>query len=301
MSMSEHIIHPTTARHIQRFAQHPGHAIILVAPEGSGKRALMREITAELLGATPDAVDSYPYLKIIEPEKDKTSISIEAVRELQHFVSLKLPGRDARRIIHIYEAQGMGHEAQNSLLKLVEEPPADTIFLMSSTSIQKLLPTIRSRTQQIVIHRPSRVDIEQYFTGKGYGEKTIATSFFLSGGLPGLMSSLLADADHPLKETVLLARKILQMTQFERLSLVDELSKKKPEATQLLFILQHMATAAIEQASAKSANSDATVRAAASRPIRQWHKILRASYEAEQSYSVSGQAKLTMTHLMLSL
>lgn len=295
------ITHPTTAQDIQRFMQHPSHAIVLVAPEGSGKRALIREMTAELLAIGTEAVDNYPYKKVIEPEKDKSSISIEAVRELQHFVSLKLPNASTRRIIHIYEAQGMGHEAQNSLLKLVEEPPVDTIFLISSTSVQKLLPTIRSRTQQIIIHRPARVAVEQHFVDKGYDEKAIATSFFLSGGLPGLMSSLLASADHPLKDTVLLAREILQMTQFERLSLVDELSKKKPEATQLLFILQHMATAAIEQTSAKSATGGATAKAAAIRPIKQWHKILGASYDAEQSYSVSGQAKLTLTHLMLSL
>ncbi len=299
--MADLIIHPTTARHIERYVSHPGHAVVLVAPEGSGKRTLIRAMTAELLGVSLDAIDGYLYLKVIEPEKDKSSISIEAVRELQHFVSLKLPDRSARRIIHLFEAQGMGHEAQNSLLKLVEEPPADTIFILSVTSVQRLLPTIRSRTQLIIIHRPSRVDIEAYYIAQGHDVKTIASGFFLSGGLPGLMTSLLADADHPLKETVMLARRLLQMTQFERLSLVDELSKKKPEATQLLSVLQRMAAAAIEQSSAKSAEADTVGRAAAIRSIRQWHKILRASYDAEQAYSVSGQAKLTLTHLMLSL
>ncbi len=300
MSMTELIIHPTTARNVGRFVHDPGHAVVLVAPAGSGKRSLISAMTAELLGIGHDTIRAYPYLKVIEPDKDKNSISIEAVRELQHFVSLKLPDKKARRIIHIFEAQGMGHEAQNSLLKLLEEPPTDTIFLLSSTSIQKLLPTIRSRTQQIIVHRPSRIDIADFYAAKGCDDKTIASGFFLSGGLPGLMTSLLADADHPLKETVMLARKLLQMKQFERLCLVDELSKKKPETAQLLFILQHMAAAAIEQASAKCATGNDAVMVAAKRSIGQWHKIRRAAYDAEQAYSVSSQAKLTLTHMMLS-
>lgn len=297
MDISKLVIHPTTTRQIEHFVMYPGHAVVLVAPEGSGKRALIRSMTARLLNVAEGVVDDYPYLKVIEPEVGKTSISIEAVRELQHFVSLKLPTATARRIIHIFEAQGMGQEAQNSLLKLLEEPPDDTFFLMTAANQQQLLPTVRSRTQLITMHRPSRSTIEAYFNAKGYSATDIASAFFLSGGLPGLMSALLDNAEHPLTQSVQLARQLLQMNQFERLGMVDELSKKKPETVQLLFILQNMARAAIEQASAKSIISGV----AADRPIRQWHKVLRAGYDTEQSYSVSAQAKLSLTHLMLSL
>jgi hypothetical protein len=110
------------------------------------------------------------------------------------------------------------------------------------------------------------------------------------------MQALLGDADHPLRQSVQQARQILQGTQFERLSLVDGLSKDKPAALQMLFVLQQMARAAIEQ----SAQNDSVGRPA--RPqIERWHKVLHATSEAQQAYTVSAQAKLTLTHLMLSI
>lgn len=299
--MEELLLHPASRQQLDRFAAHPSHAIALVAPSGSGKRTIARAISARLLNVNSlEAADDYPYLKVIEPEADKTSIGIEAVRELQHFTSLTLPkqsGQTAWRIIQIFEAQGMGHEAQNALLKLLEEPPAHTVFILTVQSAQQLLPTIRSRLQQINLNRPSKPAIEQFYLDKGYSTADIASAYFLSGGLPGLMSALLSDSEHPLKQTVALARQLLQMNQFERLCLVDGLSKKKPEALQLIFVLQHMAQAAIEQASGKAIAANVS----AEKPLRQWHKVLRACYDAEQSYSVSAQAKLTLTHLMLEM
>ncbi len=300
--MEELLLHPATAQQMDRFAVHPSHAIALIAPSGSGKRTVARTITARLLDTpSAEAADDYPYLKVIEPETDKTSISIEAIRELQHFTSLKLPskpgGAATWRVIQIFEAQGMGQEAQNALLKLLEEPPANTVFILTVQSAQQLLPTIRSRLQQINLNRPSKPAIEQFFAGQGHSTGDIASAYFLSGGLPGLMSALLANNEHPLKQSVGLARQLLQMNQFERLCLVDGLSKKKPEALQLIFVLQHMAQAAIEQASNKAIAADIS----ADKPLRQWHKVLRACYDAEQSYSVSAQAKLTLTHLMLEI
>ncbi len=308
--VSGYAVHPVTARQISRFIEHPSHALVLVAPEGSGKQALLRFVTIQILGLPIErTLDSYPYLKIVEPEVDKTSISIEAVRGLHHYTSLKLPDKAAYRIIHILEAQDMGHEAQNSLLKLLEEPPANTIFMMTTTSSQRLLPTIRSRVQQITVHRPSRSVIETYFTGKGFDSRAIASSYLLSGGLVGLMSALLNDSkntdgsSHPLKQSVLYARQILQMTQFERLGQVDNLSKKKADSVRLLFVLKHMAQAAIEQSSAVPVHLAANDSAAtsANRSIKQWHRVLRACYDAEHAFSVSAQAKLTLTNLMLRL
>lgn len=295
------VLHATTSQHIGRYLGQPAHALIITGPAGSGKDAVAQHIARGLTGhANGEDMASYAYYKVVTPEKDKSSIGIEAVRDLQHFAKLKVPGAAGQttwRIVHITQAQGLSTEAQNALLKLLEEPPADTVFLLTSTSEQSLLPTIRSRSQLLAVHRPARADLEAHFSTAGHDTAAIGQAYMLSGGLPGLMQALLADSDHPLKQSVQNARQLLQMTQFERLAKVDSLAKDKAEAQQVLFVLRQMAGAALEQSAAKAATNPA----AADKAIRQWHKVLRAVNEAEQAYSVSAQAKLSLTHFMLSL
>jgi hypothetical protein len=285
------VLHELTKAHVERFVAQPSHALLIAGHAGIGKQYLAEHMMASLLGK--NATD-YPYLRTITPEKDKSSIGIEAVRDLQQFLKLKLPTNAAWRLIAIPDAQGLTTEAQNALLKLLEEPPERTIFILASSSEQALLPTIRSRVQQLTVHIPAQADVVQYFQTQGYDSKDIQQAYLMSGGLPGLMQSLLGDLEHPLKSAVETARKLLQSTQFERLALVDSLSKDKPATLNVLFVLQHMARAAALQGS-KATDGSATKR------IKQWHKVQQAAYEAEQAYGVSAQAKLTLTNLMLSL
>jgi len=285
------VLHDLTRAHIGRFVAQPSHALLLVGHAGIGKQTIADYIMSQLLQTDPA---QYPYIRTIVPEKDKSSIGIEAVRDLQQFLKLKLPTNAAWRFVIIPDAQGLTTEAQNALLKLLEEPPERTILVLSTTSEQALLPTIRSRMQQLTVHVPSQNDVIRFFDANNREPKDIQQAFLMSGGLPGLMHSLLSDTEHPLKDAVLTARKLLQSTQFERLCMVDGLSKDKPKTLNVLFVLQHMARAASLQGS-KASDGSATKR------IKQWHKVQQAAYKAEQAYSVSAQAKLTLTNLMLSL
>lgn len=289
--MSAIILHQLTAAHIERYILQPAHALLLVGHSGIGKQYLAEHIASRLLARD---LESYPYIKTVIPEKDKSSIGIEAIRDLQQFLKLKLPSSAAWRIIMIPSAQGLTSEAQNALLKLLEEPPERTILILATDSEQALLPTIRSRAQQLTIHVPAQNDVLQHFEATGHGNKDIQQAYLMSGGLPGLMHSLLDNEDHPLKDAVQTARKLLQSTQFERLCMVDTLNKDKQATLNVLFVLQHMSRAAITQG-AKATDGTAIKR------IKQWHKVQQAAYNAEQAYSVSAQAKLTLTNLMLSL
>lgn len=299
ISLDDMLLHSRTRQQLERLSSSPAHAIIMTAPMGSGKRTIAFSLAARLL-ELPDAaaVEDYVYFKTILPEKGKTSIGIEAVRDLQQFTKLKLPSAKVTgRIIYIPEAQQLSGEAQNALLKLLEEPPAGTIFILTVNHERQLLVTIRSRSQLLTVSRPERSAVEAYFANKGFDEKQIASAYFLSGGLPGLMTALLDDEAHPLKATVQQARYLLQASRFERLCQVDGLSKDKSASLQLLFVMRQMAQTALETSAGKitAANSGDN------RPIRQWHKVVQACYEAEEAYAVSAQAKLTLTNLMLSI
>lgn len=282
------LLHAQTQQNIERYRANPTHALLLIASKGSGKRTVANHLASHLLATDIDTVADHPYVKIVVPEKGKTSISIEAIRDLRQFTKLKLPDAHARRVIVIPDADMMLHEAQNALLKLLEEPPTNTFFVLTASSPQKLLDTVRSRLQTMEVRRPGRETSEQHFATLGFDAQSIQQAYLMSGGLVGLMHALLSDADHPLKTSVKTARQLLQSTQFERLCQVDMLAKQKTEVIQVVAMLGQMASAAIERA-----NDTKTV--------QRWHNILRASYDAESALLQSASPKLTLTNLMLEL
>lgn len=293
--MPDILIHPTSQKQIQSFILHPSHAVLFLGPEGIGKRTLSDFLACQLLELpSSEALTTYPYITYITPEKD--SISIEAVRDLQHFTKLKIPGSKtaAWRLIAIEHTELLTPEAQNAILKLLEEPPQDTIFLLSATTEQALLPTIQSRVQHISILQPAHQDVQAYFANLGYNTAKIQQAYLLSGGLPGLMTSLLSEnEEHPLTKSVEQARAILRATTFERLSMVDTLAKDKTDTLCLFFVLQQMARAALTQSTTKEQRS-------AHQAIKQWQHILQETYQAENMLLTSAQPKLTLTNLFLN-
>jgi DNA polymerase-3 subunit delta' len=80
-------------------------------------------------------------------------ISIEQIRKLTEFVYMT-GHQNGYKIILIYPAESMNSAAANALLKKLEEPPADVLFLLVTHQAQHLLPTIRSRCQQIAMPIP---------------------------------------------------------------------------------------------------------------------------------------------------
>ena len=288
------VFHAATKSDVDQFMRRPSHAALIVGAEGMGKMAIAKFMAATMLKLSDEmALERYPHFRVIAPTGQ--SISIEAIRELLSFTKLKIakPQDNISRIVIIDEAHTMTMEAQNALLKLLEEPPEGTLFLLNVAYVQGLLPTIRSRSQQLPIKQPNRADLEQYFTTQGNTTQQVHSAYLMSGGLPGLMQALLSDHEsHPLLKAVEQARTLLRATTFERLAQVDALAKQKQDCMRLLFVLQQMAHAAITQAAEKSASTQS---------VAQWHKVLAAAYDAQHALQENAQAKLVLTNLMLHL
>ncbi len=79
-------------------------------------------------------------------------IKIDAVRNMQKFLSLQ-PFEAKTKVVIIDGADAMRSEAQNCLLKTLEEPPAHSILILTTSNSSALLPTIRSRCQPVPFHR----------------------------------------------------------------------------------------------------------------------------------------------------
>lgn len=96
---------------------------------------------------------------VLEPEEDKQTISIDQVRNLQHQLSLRPYASEFKTGI-ILEAQRMTIEAQNALLKTLEEPPAHSVLILTAPSVKNLLPTIVSRCQVVRLRAEIDLDLE---------------------------------------------------------------------------------------------------------------------------------------------
>lgn len=290
--MTDILLSPRSKSRVNNFIDHPSHALLLVGSKGIGKAAVARRLGENLLDLPDDRLASYPYARLISPE-DSKSIGIEAVRELEHFLALKLPVKPEigaiRRIVIIEDGHRLTIEAQNALLKTLEEPPDNTLIILTASSAQHLLPTIVSRAQKIELEKPSLQDAQKYFEGKGYSAETVRQALLMSGGLPGITSAILANKEHDLVSAAAVAREILKGSTFDRLCMVDMLAKQKNELESILAILQQMAGLALDKNNAASSSN------------RRWQQILRASYEASEQLEANTQPKLTLTNLMVNL
>ena len=287
--MNDLVLHPVTRQQLDDFVGAPAHAVILNGPAGSGKQTLAIHLSTMVLGLPLAGFTDYPYKMIVVSDEGK-AIGIEAVREIERFLSLKVPdnGQAAshNRAIIIQDAHLLSTEAQNALLKTLEEPPSGTFIILTADSEQALLPTIRSRAQSISVKRPEQALVEAYFKSKDFGDQAVRQTYAVSGGLPGLMQALLEQTDHPLVQATEQARKLLSQATYERLLSVDELSKQRQLALDTMFILQQMARVSLQTAAGPAAVK--------------WQAVLTASYRAAEALAASAQPKLVLTNLMLS-
>jgi DNA polymerase-3 subunit delta' len=186
----------------------------------------------------------------------------------------------------------MGTEAQNALLKILEEPPADTLLILTANGIRGLLPTILSRVQIITLYPPAESEIRAHFANQSKAASAVTQAYFLSGGLPGLMKAILdEDNEHPLLASVTQAKELLRQKPFERLVQVEALSKQKDKGAHLIDALLRIAEISLDTAAKKESATQ----------IKQWYRILNEVQQAREALAQSANTKLVFTNLMLHM
>ncbi|HSW85752.1 MAG TPA: hypothetical protein VLF79_04060 [Candidatus Saccharimonadales bacterium] len=285
--MSDLLIHPSTLSQIDKFGRQPSQAILIVGPTGSGKLSLAVTLAERILSIPQGTFGGYPY-KLVLNNGDNKSIGIDEIRQLDGFMSLKVPSNEVyNRIIIIEDSHLMTIQAQNALLKLLEEPPEFSVIILTSAKEKALLPTIRSRVQTMVIKQPSLPEVELYFNKKNVDTTTVKRAYAISGGLIGLMQSLVKESDHPLILATQKARQLLSQSVYDRIITIDELAKQPVLVRDTVFILEQMAKISLQSATGSSA--------------LKWQAILETAYQAQTALSVSAQPKLVLANLMLGL
>ncbi|WP_094770202.1 DNA polymerase III subunit delta' [Microbacterium gorillae] len=140
------------------------HAWLLTGPPGSGRSNLAYAFAASLIASGPEDVNTmrqviagtHPDLSALRTEG--VIISIKDARGLVERSYLS-PSAGRHRVIVVEDADRMTERTSNVLLKALEEPPAETVWVLCAPSEADLLPTIRSRVRALRLREPEVADV----------------------------------------------------------------------------------------------------------------------------------------------
>lgn len=204
------------------------HSLLLVGQKGLGKFDLAKQFAASLLceqtAENGEACGkclpcnwysqgNHPDFRLLQPgalsdevdledgkKKPSQQITIDQVRGLDEFLTVGTH-RGGLRIVVVYPTEAMNRNTANALLKTLEEPAPDTLFLLVSSEPMRLLPTIRSRCQAVPIPLPAPKRAEKVLADAGVSDA--GRWLALAGGSPGLALALSAAGEIAWLETLI--------------------------------------------------------------------------------------------------
>jgi DNA polymerase-3 subunit delta' len=174
------------------------HALLLRGPEGVGKLGFARHLLAALLcerdgfrddacgdcrGCRLVAADTHPDLHALVPLEGKAQIGIDQVRELIGRVGLT-PQYGGRKAVLVAPAERMTRAAANTLLKTLEEPPGDAVFVLLAHRAGALPATIRSRCQMVDFPTPAADAARPWLGAELEDDQLADTALRLAHGAP---------------------------------------------------------------------------------------------------------------------
>ncbi len=173
-------------------------SLLFTGPDGVGKRLAARAVAEVLNCLAPRGGDAcgacsacrriakgtHPDVIAIEPP-DAGAIKIELIRPAIAATAYK-PFEGRSRVVIVDEADRLTDDAENALLKSLEEPPAASVFILVTSRPEMLLPTIRSRCSQLRFGRLSAAEVARLLTERhGVPDDEAHALAAIADGSPG--------------------------------------------------------------------------------------------------------------------
>jgi len=188
---------------LRQAAARPHHAYLLAGPEGGGKSLAARAFAAALLcdlGGCGECrscrlalEDKHPNEFVVEPEG--RDIHVETVKQEIWHPAYRTAPEPGRKVFVIREADRLNPSAADALLKVLEEPPADAVFLLLSARPHELPETVLSRCHVVTFAPLSEAFVVQTLTAEGAEPERAALAARLSGGNLGRARRLAMDPE----------------------------------------------------------------------------------------------------------
>lgn len=211
------------------------HAHLIVGPDGIGKSLVASEFATKILGKE----NNRDYVDIVNYRPNKASFGVDEVREIIEEVS-KRPYEGDKKVIIIHEGDKLTIQAQNALLKTIEEPPYGVYIIMLSQSLEVLLDTIRSRCQIYKLTPLSNEEMEKFLaTIENQDPEKLKVALAYSEGIPGRAEKILYDEQLALLRDIIvkLLFDLIEHNNYLVLEFEEKLSKYKDNKEDILNII----------------------------------------------------------------
>ncbi|MCI8273835.1 MAG: AAA family ATPase [Clostridia bacterium] len=210
------------------------HSYIFWGIEGIGKKLVAYEFAKEILGSNTDV---NPDLTIIEEEDGK--IKIDRIREMQKTV-LEKPIKSSKKVYIIDDADKMTKEAQNCLLKTLEEPPEYATIILICSNVDGVLGTIKSRCTRIHFDSLDAEDVINYLKKK-YPQVEISEKIItLSQGSIG-KAEILFEKQSVYENLEKILKKAKDRDLIDIVQMAEEIYKSKEEINSILEYMNVLA------------------------------------------------------------
>lgn len=180
--------------------EHPAQAYLFVGPQSVGKEFVALRFATGLLGGETDErvrrlalMRAHPDLTVLEPE-GATSLGVDQAREVVARASLA-PVEAPRTVFFFPDAGSMTEQAANALLKTLEEPTSQTVFLLVAESEDDFPPTVASRCRSVHMGRVPLPEVATALVERGLSEEAAEGVAVVSGGRPGLALALMSQPE----------------------------------------------------------------------------------------------------------
>ncbi len=272
------MINDKTERLLKAFIDNPRSSVMIEGGFEMGADEVISMLSQKLLGNTHKS-----NVITIHPD-EKDTISVDTIRELKTKFATKAGDQLAiSRIAIIKRAETMTIEAQNALLKLLEEPTANTLLVVETSSAKKLLETITSRTQVIPVLPIVLEQAEAYCRKHKIPNDECSRAYLMSGGNSQMFLDIVHGRDSASVKAIQTAKTFLKNSVFERLKSQKDYADSE-NMQMLLSGMQAVGEAALHSTHAHN-----------------WEKVLQEVHKAKELLANNVNTKLVYLRLSVML
>ncbi len=281
------------------------HAVLLAGPRGVGKKTFARLLAAAVLcgkdtpcfdcasckkvleGKHPDVIEITEYIK-------PRSFSVDEVRRIRREAYIS-PNESEKRIFILANAESMGVEAQNALLKIIEEPPPHAVFILTVQDTGALLPTVLSRVVTVPINPVDDDVVEEFVKEKTNDQKLINIACALSQGSVGRAVEIVEnDSLKKAADTAIeVVKSAVRGDRYETLKLLSAVAS----SSEIFDILDFMVAILENAMTQKTDVISQQINCSSKRTM----KMLEAVINAKRSMTFNVNKSLLMTHLCVKM
>lgn len=223
------VVHPNSKKQLDLIAGDIPQSLLLSGPRGIGLFAIAEGLAGKQLSAVLRPQD-----KKEQTDSEHGTITVEMIRQLYNQTRAK---RKSARVIIIDDADRMSRGASAAFLKLLEEPSEHTHFILTTHSPQLLVPTIRSRVQELVLLPITTSQTDDHLAALGIEDTTKRAQLqFIAHGLPAELTRLSGDETYFQERAGLMsdARTLLLAKPYDKLAVIQKYQADKDGAVELV-------------------------------------------------------------------